>query len=383
MPLYRFIRPLDVVFLRGNRLFGESGADGPAQMPPWPSVFAGALRSWVLTLAGVDPVRYGRGDVTLPPELEEALGTPRQPGRFAVMAVTLAQTSAQGGIEPIHPLPADLAVFADGDALVPHRLRPTPPPIGLSSSLELPQMPILRRATPAKPLSGYWLSIRGWQRYLRGELPLAEDLVHERALWTLEPRLGIGLDGGRRSAAVGQLYTSDAVSFSRGIGFLVAVAGIAPELLPQSGVLRLGGDARGAEVRAVDDVASPAPDLEAIDRERRFRLVLTSPGIFPGGWRLPGTDAEGYWCFPGGRARLVAAAVPRRQTVSGWDLARRRPKPAHRVAPAGSVYWFEDLEGDVDALGKLAESGLWALEKDNDIPDRRAEGFNRFAIANA
>ena len=33
-----FIEPLDVLFLRGNQLFGEPGSYGEALMPPWPSV---------------------------------------------------------------------------------------------------------------------------------------------------------------------------------------------------------------------------------------------------------------------------------------------------------------------------------------------------------
>jgi CRISPR-associated protein Cmr3 len=65
--------------------------------------------------------------------------------------------------------------------------------------------------------------------------------------------------------------------------------------------------------------------------------------------------------------------------VSGWDLAQRQPKPAMRAAPAGSVYWLDQLETTPSALRKLAESGLWTDESDN--LQRRAEGFNRFSFA--
>jgi CRISPR-associated protein Cmr3 len=78
-------------------------------------------------------------------------------------------------------------------------------------------------------------------------------------------------------------------------------------------------------------------------------------------------------------ARLACAAVPRAEIVSGWDLAQRQPKPAQRVAPAGSVYWLDELDATPQALGKLAEQGLWAAADEN--PQRRAEGFNRFSFA--
>lgn len=43
--------PVDVLIPRGNRLFG-GGVHGEAEMPPCPSVFAGALASRALADAG-------------------------------------------------------------------------------------------------------------------------------------------------------------------------------------------------------------------------------------------------------------------------------------------------------------------------------------------
>ncbi len=43
-----FIEPLDVLFLRGNKLFGDPGSYGESLVPPWPSIAAGALRSRLL-----------------------------------------------------------------------------------------------------------------------------------------------------------------------------------------------------------------------------------------------------------------------------------------------------------------------------------------------
>jgi hypothetical protein len=52
---------------------------------------------------------------------------------------------------------------------------------------------------------------------------------------------------------------------------------------------------------------------------------------------------------------------------------------ARRAAPAGSVYWLEDLDTTAEALRKLAEYGLWPNAPENTA--RRAEGFNRCALA--
>ena len=50
---------------------------------------------------------------------------------------------------------------------------------------------------------------------------------------------------------------------------------------------------------------------------------------------------------------LVAAAVPRFQPISGWDLRKDRqhrgPKPTRFLAPAGSAYFFR-CQGDATQL---------------------------------
>ena len=197
----------------------------------------------------------------------------------------------------------------------------------------------------------------------------------------------------KRIAAEGRIYTSEAVALRTkdrtcekkdlefDVGFVVQIAG-ADGLVPRNGLVRLGGDGRGARIDACE-MLLPEPDWDRIAKERRFRLVLSTPGLFEQGWRLPGIQPDGVtWQGPNGAsARLLCAEVSRAQVVSGWDLAQRVPKAALRAAPAGSVYWFESFEGDISALRKLAEDGFGCLSS---YPDRarHAEGFNNALVAN-
>jgi CRISPR-associated protein Cmr3 len=83
----------------------------------------------------------------------------------------------------------------------------------------------------------------------------------------------------------------------------------------------------------------------------------------------------------GVRGQIVAAAVPRAEVVSGWDLAQWRPKPARRAAPSGSVWWLElDDTATAGSLRKLAKRGFWT-EEQYETDMRRAEGYNRVAVA--
>ncbi len=378
-----FIEPLDVLFLRGNKLFGDPGSYGESMVPPWPSVAAGALRSRILADDGVDLMAFAAGKVNHP-----TLGTPAAPGSFAVTAFHLARRLADGRVELLMAPPADL-VIAETDTGSPTvcRLAPTPLADGLVASGVLPLLPVLAEQERGKPAGGYWLTEGGWKTYLDGQTPARKELVRSSALWSIDHRVGVGLDAEQGRATDGRLFSVQAVAMQKrenskngktngfDVGFLASVSGAA---LPKGGLLRLGGDGRGAALQTANPTM-PSADLEAICSQRRCRIVLTTPGLFADGWRLPGCDADGRFNLHGVRGKLVCAAVPRSETVSGWNLARHAPKPAQRVAPSGSVYWLDELDATPTDLGRLAAAGLWAALCEDAA--RRAEGFNRFAFA--
>ena len=276
---------------------------------------------------------------------------------------------------------------------------------------------MLAESQRAKPESGYWLTLAGWREYLAGRAPAAGQWGSAGELWAIDPRVGVGLDAAARRAADGKLFSVQAVALVKqgawlrrqagagqpaqadyDVGFLAAVRGAT---LPTSGVLRLGGDGRAAALSSAE-VAWPEPDYTAIAAAGRCRLVLTTPGLFysppppgrakRGGRSRPGVRAGGWlptgvtragdggydFDLHGVHGRLVCAAVPRAEVVSGWDLAQWQPKPAQRAAPAGSVYWLDELEATPDALRALVEQGLWPEGAE---AGRRAEGFNRVCLA--
>lgn len=379
----RFLEPLDVLSHRGNRVFGDPGSLGEAQMPPWPSAMAGAVRSRMLVDAGVDLGDFASGRASGNARLLEVLGTPHSPGAFRIHWFSVARRTG-GAIEPLFPLPADVAASEDDDAM--RYVHPQKLPAGLRASGGTSQLPTLRPKELRKAEGGLWLTGNGLGRYLRGQALSKKDHVARTGqLWKSDVRVGIALDADTRAAVDGALFMTEAVAPERAVGFLVRVEG-ADGLVPERGLLRLGGDGRGASVEQCD-LALPEPDWGRIEREGRFRIVLATPGLFEQGWLPPGIQPDGAsWSGPDGiSARLVCAAVSRAQVVSGWDLALRKPKSALRAAPAGSVYWFEARPGDgpalVGGLRKLAQKGFGSVST---YPDRArlAEGFNNVMICN-
>src|SRR5690625_4217360 len=373
---YRFLDPVDVLFLRGNKLFGDPGSHGEALVPPWPSVAAGALRSRMLVDADIDLAAFADGQTSHP-----ELGTPAKPGTFAIAGFYLARRR-QDDYEILMPPPSDLVISKrenDPSELEIRLLQPQPLHTGLQCSGDLPLTSVLAQGDKrSKPVGGYWLSQRGWQQYLNGEAPDAAEFTPSSDLWQLDERVGIGLNADTGSMADGRLFTVQAVAFTEGVGFIAAVQGATP---PQNGLLRFGGDGRAVEVSTID-LQPPQADYQKIINSERCRLVLTTPGLFADGWLPNGVQRSGeeyVFDLHGARGRLVAAALSRADVISGWDLAQWQPKPAQRAVPSGSVFWLEDVEATSESLDKLVNQGLWS-EKCKD-PQRRAEGFNRLTLA--
>ena len=364
---WHFIEPVDVLFLRGNKLFGDPGSYGESQIPPWPSAAAGAIRASLLARDGIDFQRFANDK-----EPHPVVGTPAQPGPFRVTGFGLARR-VNGRMERIWPLPSDLVVSQNRKERVDiRRIIPQSVAKGIESSFPLARLPVLAQPKRAKPAGGYWLKESGWTQYLAGETPIQDDLIETGQLWQADERVGVGLDPEQRRADDGKLFSIQGVDFSHGVGFAVGVDGAE---LPEEDLLRFGGDGRGARLLAAE-YQPPQTPLDDLAAAGRARLVLTTPGLFPEGWRLPGISADGCFELMGVSGRVAAAAVSRAEVVSGWDLASWQPKTAWRAAPAGSVYWIEDLQGSAEQFGKLAARGLWPA-KGYDA-QRRAEGFNRF-----
>ena len=384
MSLSFFIEPLDVLYLRGNKLFGEPGSYGESLIPPWPSVAAGAIRSALLVQRGYNLSDYAEGRVTDDAEL----GAPAKPGTFALAEFQLARRLQNGTVERLFPLPADLSVVRTEDnGTKVRQISPEAPANELQSSSSTMHLAVLPETTRGKPETGYWLPESQWESYLRGESVDSEHLVHSHELWAIDERVGVGLDPATRRAADGQLFTVQAIAMHKmgagesDAGFVAGITGVNQEQVPNEWMLRFGGDGRGARASRTEPPRAQ-PDYEAIAGGARARIVLTSPGLFTGGWKPNGCSRSGeppQFHLDGVRGRLVCAAVPRAEVISGFDLAARRPKPAQRAAPAGSVYWLDELDASADALRKLAERGLWSDPVENEI--RRVEGFNRFSFA--
>ena len=397
---YYYVRPTDSLFVRGNLAFGDSGEHGSGLMPPPPSLFAGAFRSSLLGRDASQLSSFFGDGMCSDAALAQCLGTPEVPGDFCITWLSLAGEPGQSGPaassgaqpEPVMPLPADLLML--GKSFV--TLEPRPVAAGVASAGDLPLRATLVFAKQEKPKGGLYLSAKGFSQHLGGQRPEPAHGIESKHLYQRDPRLGIGLNADARTAEEGQIYTTEGFAFSpkneqtaakfASTGFLVGIQGVA-DLMPIEGVLRLGGDGRSAHYRRVAFNPATQGFFEAHLRGgggkslTRFRLILQTPALFTQGWLPQGVTCQDDGSYrlqgDGFSARLACAALGRRDTVSGWDLFQWAPKPAQAAVPAGSVYWFDELVGDVGKLAAWVNQGLWPQNRAPLQQSRRAEGYNR------
>jgi CRISPR-associated protein Cmr3 len=141
---------------------------------------------------------------------------------------------------------------------------------------------------------------------------------------------------------------------------------------------RLGGEGR---MCAIKSVAKAWPVLQGelkkkIVAAKTVRLILATPALFANGWKpgwldgnLTGTPPG----FPDIKLTLRSVVCPRWQPISGWDFKTRKTRAVRRMVPAGSVYWFDVVEGEE----KLPD--LW-LQPINDAEQDGRDGFGLVTI---
>jgi CRISPR-associated protein Cmr3 len=195
-----------------------------------------------------------------------------------------------------------------------------------------------------------------------------DGLVTPDELARVEPRVGIARDIGLRTALQGHLYTLDTQRWQTRVAFRQEVSyglhalldGVTRAELPSTLVLNLGGERRLAWATAEERGNWFADEMltervgQAILEQGGWWLALATPGAFHAGWRprwlTEAADgwharletADGVAIDAGVLCGLVSDAPV---LVSGWNLARREPKPVRRLMPGGATWFFRLPDG--------------------------------------
>ncbi len=392
-----FIEPTEPLLFRTGRPF-DAGENNFAEtlFPPTPETLQGAIRA---TIAAYWEPAKTMAEVFQQKKLTDRIGNRTSYGRFRITAIALGRRlrahQIGSNIERLFPMPAHILQEEEGENRQARLLPKLPKEKGVYTNLPDDKHLLY----PDPELEGKldttkrWLTESGLRKALSPEQDLAkDDIIKGSDIYTLEPRMGIGMNNTAKTTEEGLLYqvqmirmnhkmdppnqsnlnlerdkdhTSDFSSryhkLQTGLttpyiyGFVIDVSltqlsasGITyPEELvddnqtqsllhlPDQGWMVLGGERRAARFEVVKP--SAYTQHQPVEQLQRGNLLyLATPAAFARGWQ-PKTWT--YWPEP------VAAAIDRYQPIGGWLLAPGssgggEQKPMRRCIPAGSVYFF-------------------------------------------
>jgi CRISPR-associated protein Cmr3 len=338
-PLKLKIRPLNPLISRDSRPFGQ-GQGTRIRSLDWlnPSVVCGALRSYAGKIHGNFNVSELTSIKVRGPFLEcrDSLYFPRPldcvSNEYIGKDYTLyairpnALEAGDGCVEmPLGLLPAFIEGLPDYD------FKP----------IHLPE---------------FW-SAEAMRRWLAGEGSFKLSSEECLAGPAKDERTHVGMDPTTGASSDSLLFSTTGLDFKTKdcngevLQMTAAIEAVPPDddykkhIEEMSGLHPVGGERRLAEWNVVREEALGWTPPTTAPKGVRLRMILATPAIFKEGW-LPGwidkKSKKGHIPNTSFPVTLVSAIVGRWVPISGWSYARPYgPKTLRRMAPAGSVYFFE------------------------------------------
>ena len=207
-----------------------------------------------------------------------------------------------------------------------------------------------------KEVNDLYLYEEELKAYLKGNvsdfkcLSLSNHLVYE-------PKIGIAVDHKSKTVKEEHLYELQMVRPQQDSN-LKLVADVKHINLIEDTIIKLGGESKMATIRSLDCDLTINPFVEA----PFFKLYLATPALFKQGW-LPAwinPDTKiGRFSFKNKsvKVKLISAAVGKKIAIGGFSESdtnqSSRPSAMSYGVPAGSVYYFKLLEGNIQDVIKL------------------------------
>ncbi|MCG9059807.1 hypothetical protein LH452_12915 [Laribacter hongkongensis] len=344
---------LDTLFFKESRpMESVGGSQLGSVFPPPARTLIGAIRTSIGEALGVDWREYASGEHPL----HAIIGRPDslEPLRF-VGPYLLSHG------ERLYPAPLACLQGDSGQT----RLYPD----SQATRCDLGEVYLPVKTDPAlqgvKPLEGALVTAAGLQGFLSGAA-LSKDAVRRAvSLYAQEDRLGIARDNSRCVTGDSLLYQTCHIRplADANLEIGMAVDGLNSQDVPPSGMARLGAEGRLASWQR--QPVQPLPTVNRPPQAQGLLLLLLTPSLFAGGWlpdgfvpiRHKGADVwEGE--LAGIRLRLLCSVTGKPVREGGWDMVRRAPRPLVSLVPAGSCYFCEVIEGDLQA----AQAALHGLQ---------------------
>jgi CRISPR-associated protein Cmr3 len=363
------ITPKAPLLFRDGKPFGADDNSADTLLFPQPSTIAGVMRTaW----AEANHKKYDEADDI------ESIKKKRMLGPL------LASISSSDQVpDVLFPTPADsLCLNKNGESII-YRLVPnilgdnegTDLPAKLTPVFPLEDDADKLKGKPAKDSPKFWSS-QSMQAWLlddsSDQLPANEQGVQNLPI---ETRTHVSIEPKTQTAREGHLFQTAGLDFSeqRSVSAVTANDNVKSwgweehefalacqfQETFDASYRTIGGESRLGRIQQKTKLFPTCPPElgQTINQTKAFRLILATPAIFTKGYIPEFIDENTLQGQCNGMTlKLHAVAIPRWQAGTSWNMAAKEEKhnskkgtgmcSLKRLAPAGSVYWFELLEPD-------------------------------------
>ncbi len=332
------INPLDTLFFRDGRPFSmgeETWADGI--FPPSPSVFYGALRTaYFAEHMDKLPEANKENDPTKNLEINRICYKKEVNYYFHVPQDLVIDKRDSFLVndkrEPFKVFPLKLKKFQDLVSSSP------------TNSILISPGAIFQEV---ESVTDGLLDQASLEKYLSNkdnDLKVISMNKHIKS----EPKIGIGRKNYTHSSEEGLLYR---VGMKRITDISIILEFNSIEI-PEKGILKFGGEGKLIRYDRENDVISiKPPEIKS----NMFKIYLATPAFLSNGW-IPSwieeDTLEGTIPGTGGRVKLITCVIGKTFRLGGFDMKEKKAKPMRTIIPAGSVYYFECIEGAIEDIIK-------------------------------
>lgn len=205
------------------------------------------------------------------------------------------------------------------------------------------------------------------EAYIKKDITAFNEVLTISSYVKSEPKIGIGLNDNTTTVQEGKLYRVEMLRLAKELVLEIELEGLK---LEKQGLLKLGGEGKIAHYKSAEDTKVDIVSEVDINHNDIFKLYLTTPAIFETGY-YPTAIFEKAKV----QVELLSCAVGKCVNVGGFNMATRKPKELQKAVPAGSVYYFKFLSGDIKELLNNIQKGICEY--------RSEEGFGVAYLAKA
>lgn len=354
------IEPIDTLFFRDGKPFSmgdQAAAFGI--FPPYPSTAYGAIRTGIIAQDQGLSSFYAGG-------MADEIGTIDDSSSASFKLKGIFPYSINDN-HLYFPAPLDLVTDKDKKSAKITEIKKGTP---FSTNIKIDQYPFPFEMEKATSVKGYYITHIDFESYLnssRNEF----DIYPESTFCMVEYKTGIKIDPLTKTADEGNLYRIGMRRFEKDFCLACNVKG-APSLRKE-GVLKLGGE--GKAVRYHNSEFQLPDTRETVVKRIKetgiIKIYFATPAIFETGWVPDEKIING----PDYKLKLITASIGSPVSIGGWDMGKGGHKTMMRGMPAGSVYYFKILNGDVEKIYQHLHY--------RNISERANEGFGLIMVGGA